>query len=296
MKGIPVYKEINEVHEITGSPLRTNNELFHCFNMADANDLKVNSLPPYRTGFFSLSLSFGSEKFRMTVNDVVFNDLGRFIICIAPDQISDFQKDGDWFGFCTFFKSEFMHYKSEINFLEDFPFFNIDETNLFPVNEDQFASLSLNYQQILAEQKANSAYHNEIIRASFQAILWQIRRIYEDIKPKKKIETASVVIASKFQFLVNKNFIHNTSVEDYAEMLNVTPNHLSQTIKKARGRTAKSIITQRRFEESKFLLKHTNNQIAEICYHLNFLEPTHFNKFFKKESGYTPVEFRKIVK
>lgn len=295
MKGIPVYKEINDVHNITGSPLRSANPLFHCFNMADVNSIAT-SLPPYRCDFFTLALSFGSKKFSITINDTEFNNLERYLICVAPGQISNYRKDGDWSGFCTFFKSEFIQYKSEMNFLNDYPFFNIQETNLFPVDEDQFESMSLNYRQILMEQQNGAPYSTDIIRSAFQAILWQVRRIYEGINTKKKMEKANLVMASQFQYLVNRNFIGKTLVEDYAEMLNITPNHLSQTIKIATGKTAKSIITQRRLEEAKYLLRHTSNEIAEISYHLSFSEPTHFNKFFKKESNCTPVQFRQNYK
>ena len=295
MKGIPIYREINDVHKITGSPLRSANPLFHCFNMADVNNI-ASSLPPYRSDFFSLALSFGSKKFSITINDREFNNLEKCIICVAPGQISNYRKEGDWSGFCTFFKSEFIQYKSEMNFLKDYPFFNIQETNLFPVNEDQFESMKLNYRQILLEQENGAPYGLEIIRSAFQAILWQVRRIYEGLETKKITEKANVVMASQFQYLVNRNFIAKTLVVDYAEMLNITPNHLSQTIKEATGKTAKSIITQRRVEEAKFLLRHTNNEIAEISHHLSFSEPTHFNKFFKKESQCTPVEFRRSYK
>jgi AraC-like DNA-binding protein len=146
----------------------------------------------------------------------------------------------------------------------------------------------------LAEQEANSPYSSEIIRSSFQAVLWQVRRIYESIKTKRKINRASAVIASQFQFLVNKHFVSKTLVEDYADMLNITPNHLSQTIKAATGKPAKSVITQRRLDEAKFLLKYTSNEIAEISYHLNFAEPTHFTKFFKKDMQRTPLEYRRV--
>ncbi len=74
--------------------------------------------------------------------------------------------------------------------------------------------------------------------------------------------------------------------------VNLTPNHLSQTIKEVTGKTAKSYIVKRRLEESTYLLKYSNDDIAEIAFHLNFSGPTHFTKFFKKETGKTPIEFR----
>jgi AraC family transcriptional regulator, transcriptional activator of pobA len=42
-------------------------------------------------------------------------------------------------------------------------------------------------------------------------------------------------------------------------------------------------------------LQYSSNTVAEIGYLLNFSEPTHFTKFFKKETGLTPIEFRSRV-
>jgi AraC-like DNA-binding protein len=291
VKGIPVYRELSEIHEATGSLLRVTNPAFHCFNMGDISR-EMRSLRPYRCDFFTLALSFGSRNFSININDHSFNDLEKFLICVAPGQVSSFKKEGEWAGFCTFFKAEFMQYKSGLNFLDDYPFFNIQETNLFPVTAEQFNSLSLHYRQILEEQQKGEAYHAEVIRCSFQAILWQVRRTYESVKVKQVSDKAAIVIASKFQYLVNQFFTSRIFVEEYAEMLSISPNHLTQTIKEATGKTAKSIISQRRAEEAKYLLKYTHEDISTISYHLHFSEPTHFNKFFKKASGYTPLNYR----
>lgn len=37
---------------------------------------------------------------------------------------------------------------------------------------------------------------------------------------------------------------------------------------------------------------HTDYSVSDIAEKLNFKEPTHFNKFFKRETGCTPTEFR----
>lgn len=293
MKGIPVYHEINQIHQVTGSPLRTHNGAFHCFNIADVN-AGMQSMRPYRSGFFTLAISFGSENFNININDHAFGNLERYLICVAPGQLTSFEKDGEWAGFCTFFKAEFMQYKSELNFLDDYPFFNISETNIFPVDDRQFESLSLYYRYIMLEQHNGGPYHTEVIRSSFQAVLWQVRRIYENTRVKRPSDKAALIIASKFQYLVNQYFSTTVLVEDYAELLHITPNHLSQTIKDATGKTAKSIISQRRLDEAKFLLRYTDEEISSIAYNLHFSEPTHFNRFFKKELGCTPLSFRKL--
>lgn len=292
---IPIYRHLNELHEATGSSLRTENDVFHCFRMSDLK-MDVSSLPAFRSDFFTLALSYGSKNFTVTINGIEHTNLKYFLICIPPGQISSFRKEGNWEGFCTFFKAEFVQFQSEVNFLESYPFFDIKQINIFPVTEEQYKNFSLNYLQILEEQQYSPAYHVEIIRSLFLAVLWQVRRIFETTAAKNTAESAGFIIASKFQYLVNENFVHKVLVEQYAELLNISANHLTQTIKKTTGKTAKSIISQRRAEEAKYLLRYANEDIASISHYLGFSEPAHFNNFFKRETGFTPLSFRKFSK
>lgn len=292
MKGIPLYKEIDDLHKLTGSSLRTKNPLFHCFDMANANDLEVTELSPHRADFYTLALNFGTEKLEYTLNNKSFHQPNHFLLCVAPGQVAKWEKKGNWFGYCTFFKSNFLNFNAEVNFLRQYPFFNINETNLLPITKENFAALSPYFQQIITEQETASPYGNEIICSSFQAILWQTRRVYEDINEITPSRKAGAVITSQFQYLVNEYFLSKISVEEYAQHLNITANHLSQTIKETTGKTAKIMITQRRLQEAKYLLSYTNNGVSEIAFYLNFSEPTHFTKFFKKETGFTPLDYR----
>ncbi|GAA4271199.1 AraC family transcriptional regulator [Aquimarina gracilis] len=75
----------------------------------------------------------------------------------------------------------------------------------------------------------------------------------------------------------------------------MTPNYLTTTVKQITGKTAKDIIQQRVFLESKTMLSFTSLDIAEIAFQLNFQEPTHFTRFFKKYSGVTPNKFRQTL-
>lgn len=292
MKGIPLYEEINEIHEMTGSALRTLNPLFHCFDMAQANDLKVEAVPPHRAAFFTLALSFGTEGLSYQLNENVFDRTDNFILCVAPGQVATWEKKGNWLGYCIFFKAEFLHFAEQVNFLQQYPFFNIQETNLIPLEEPSFRNIKVLFEFILEEQAGRQPFSDEICRSYFQSILWKVRRVYERESENNASQRAGDIIAAQFQYLVNERFLERTRVEDYADMLNISANHLTQTIKHITGKSAKSIINERRLNEAKYLLRYTDNQISEIAYHLQFSEPTHFGKFFKKAEGRTPLAYR----
>jgi len=291
-KGIPIYHEINDLHTLTGSSLRTENPLFHCFEMEKANDLEQNEIGPHRVSFYTLALNFGTKNLSFKLNDHQFENPDNFILCVAPGQVASWEKNDDWSGYCTFFKSEFLDFSAQVNFLQQYPFFNIQETNLIPIDQKVFGQLKALFDLILEEQSGGKPFDKELIKLHFQAILWQVRRQYEQIANHNPSQHAGSIIASQFKYLVNEHFLEKTSVEDYASLLNISSNHLSQTVSKVTGQTAKTIIHQRRYKEARYLLAYTNNSISEISFQLNFSEPTHFTKFFKKEAGTTPVVFR----
>jgi AraC-like DNA-binding protein len=81
--------------------------------------------------------------------------------------------------------------------------------------------------------------------------------------------------------------------KEYAALLYVTPNNLNMLCKQLLGKAAGEVIRDRILLEAKRLLVNVDISIAEIAYKLSFTDHAHFTKFFKKETGETPDEFRK---
>jgi len=101
------------------------------------------------------------------------------------------------------------------------------------------------------------------------------------------------LMVKRFYQLVEENFLQNITVNEYAGMLAVTPNHLTQTIKQLTGKTSAEFIKAKQILEIKRLLVHTNLGISEIASQMNYSDQSYFAKFFKKETGLTPMTYRK---
>jgi AraC family transcriptional activator of pobA len=71
-----------------------------------------------------------------------------------------------------------------------------------------------------------------------------------------------------------------------------TPNHLNVVVKRITGKTSTNIIQSQLIASAKSLLRQTNLSAKEVAFKLHFKEPTHFNSFFKKFTGFTPQQFR----
>jgi AraC family transcriptional activator of pobA len=92
--------------------------------------------------------------------------------------------------------------------------------------------------------------------------------------------------------LVDENFRKERLISFYAEKLAMTPDRLNDHVKRATGVTAGHLIRQRVLTEAKRQLVFTNQAIHEIAYDLAFSDPSHFTRFFRKQTGTTPQAFR----
>jgi AraC family transcriptional activator of pobA len=92
--------------------------------------------------------------------------------------------------------------------------------------------------------------------------------------------------------LVEEHFRRERLIAFYAQALSMTPDRLNDHVKRATGVTAGHLIRQRVLTEAKRQLVFTNQAIQEIAYDLAFSDPSHFTRFFRKQTGLTPQAFR----
>jgi AraC family transcriptional activator of pobA len=92
--------------------------------------------------------------------------------------------------------------------------------------------------------------------------------------------------------LVEEHFHKQRQLAFYADKLAMTVDRLNDHVRRATGVTAGHLIRQRVLTEAKRQLVFTGQPIHEIAYELAFSDPSHFARFFRKQTGTTPHEFR----
>src|SRR5262249_60848080 len=80
--------------------------------------------------------------------------------------------------------------------------------------------------------------------------------------------------------------------EASAERLTVPVHPLARAGVVAAGRSAKQVVAARVAVEARLLLACTDEPVAAVGRRLGFTEPTNFGRFFVRETGLTPGEFR----
>ncbi len=125
-------------------------------------------------------------------------------------------------------------------------------------------------------------------------MLYQLKEFTKTfIQVEESFKTPQQILFQKYIQLINHFYLEKRTVEEYADVLAVSANHLSQVVKQASSKNALYFINERIVTEAKSMIQFSRLDIAEIAYQLEFTDASNFGKFFKKQQLLTPIEFRK---
>jgi AraC-like DNA-binding protein len=96
----------------------------------------------------------------------------------------------------------------------------------------------------------------------------------------------------RFRLLVDQSFARWHSLAPYADAIGCTSRTLTRVTLNVAGVSAKAFVANRITLEAKRLLAHTGMPVAGIGDELGFDDSSNFTKFFRREAGCTPIEFR----
>jgi AraC-like DNA-binding protein/mannose-6-phosphate isomerase-like protein (cupin superfamily) len=217
------------------------------------------------------------------------------VFFMSPGQAHKLELSHDIEGFIFIFTSDFyLLNRSNQNSLIEFPFFytiHQDNPPLLLENESDIRFLENLFRQSIAEIGRPGDYFLEMLRSILDLILTTCAARYQ-VNENMLNKGKGQILVKRFFHLVEENHQKNLSLSDYSGMIGVTPNHLTQTVKLLTGKTSSQIIKAKQLLEIKRLLVHTNLSVSEIANQLNFEDQSYFTKFFKRETGITPIQYR----
>lgn len=109
---------------------------------------------------------------------------------------------------------------------------------------------------------------------------------------KSNANTRQQTIYAEFCKLIWTNYTTHRDVMFYADKLCITPYYLSCITNEIAGESAKKIIDYFLITEMKMLLKTTDITIKELAVKFNFEDPSYMCRYFKRQTGTSPMEFR----
>lgn len=96
----------------------------------------------------------------------------------------------------------------------------------------------------------------------------------------------------QFISLLIRHYKQEHYIEFYARSLSISPSYLSRIIRQTTHKTAAYFINGLLHAEACRLLRHTDRTIQAIADELNFSDQSAFGKFFKANTGLSPLQYR----
>lgn len=190
-------------------------------------------------------------------------------------------------------KSYSENYNMQVFSFKDLPILtSFNKAFILQLDDDKW-NLANEYFNLIWHEAHQQPMLIDAVRHLQTALLLELKR-WDDNEQVilKNSTTRQQTIFHNFLELVTKDGLAHRKIDYYAETLCITPNYLSDVVKQESGMTVMQWINRHAIQEIKVLLKYSNLSISEIAEKVNFDNPSFFSKFFKRETGLTPNEYR----
>lgn len=251
---------------------------------------------PHRHTFyeiFCISNGSGSHYIDFEAYPILPNTL----YFISPGQVHFWRIDQSVTGYAMLFTEDFM----ATNLIEqitlrsvDF-FHRIDHQPRLSIESKEVGVFHELCQHMLQEYQSSAFGRLAIVQSLFLIFLVQAQRQYKNASASVHISSGERLIEDYYR-LIDLHFHDKKTVREYAALLSITPNHLTDTTRRILGVSASRLIDQRIIVEAKRLLAHSEQTIAQICQELHFDDQSYFTRFFKRATAQTPTGFRRTIR
>jgi AraC family transcriptional activator of pobA len=267
-----------------------------------STDLKEVELPilyPFRSDHFSFLIVTEGELL-VNVNLLEYRLKKCNVLLLSPRVVRQFVKfSSDCTITTILFTTEYLLsagiQNKNINALE----FLSSHVNPLLITQEKELEVLLQILHLL-KTKTDScngqAFQEEVLLHVFAGFIYEIGSLYKKQESIEEVRgTRKEELTFRFLKLLPLHYKEERSVLAYASMMNITAQYLSQVIKEVTGKTASDFIGKMVLMEAKILLTNHDLTIAQVAAYLNFSDQFFFSKYFKKQCGISPGNYRKTA-
>ncbi|WP_159477788.1 AraC family transcriptional regulator [Dyadobacter sp. 3J3] len=302
MEGIKPYriKTISEYNSILGVA-KPAHPLISLINLDNFKPVKSNIKISVVFDFYVISLkrkSQGAISYFYGQQPYDF-DQG-ILFFIAPNQVFSFEADDDFTssGWMLLIHPDFLWNTPLAKSIKRYEYFSYSVNEALHLSEKEENIINGIMQNIELEYQGNiDGFSEPLIVTQIETFLIYSDRFYNrQFITRKKINHQ---ILNRLEDILDEYL--NTevmqgkrlpTVNDIAEILNMSPNYLSGLLKVLTGKSTQEHIQDKVIEKAKEKLSTTNLSVSEIAYELGFEYPQTFGNLFKKKTNVSPLEFR----
>jgi AraC family transcriptional activator of pobA len=255
---------------------------------------------PYRRrDFYKISLFYGKSELNFA-DKVVRIEKQALLFANPQIPYSNPDLSGIRSGFFCIFNQQLFHHYGNLN---EYPVYQPGGTHVFELSDEQAQMAEVIFLHMFQELNSDYVYKYDILKSLvLELVHFALKMQPSPAAQVKHQSNGSERIASLFIELLERQFpvdeTHQAltlrSASDFACQLNIHVNHLNRALKEIMDKTTSHIIGERILKEAEILLKQSALTISEISYALGFIEVAHFNAFFKKHTGFSPMKFRNV--
>lgn len=264
---------------------------FEIIRIQDTAILSKMASRPRRDTFYAM--------FWITAGSGVYNiDFERYKICpnslffVQPGQVHNWVLSDPIQGYAIPFKEDLFHVLGGHRFTDALDLFDdLSSPAGICLQQPTAGIFAQIFDNLFDEFCANRFGREEIIISLLQIMLIMTQRQMhgvDQVQPR----TAAQQLTRQFMQLIKDTISAEDNLQTYAAKMGVTVGHLTETVKKEMGVPAGALLRQRLALEAKRMLVHTDLSAAQIAEKLGYSDPSYFGRFFKRETGETPRNFR----
>ncbi len=283
-------KEGSALNELFDKSLKD----FFCLRLEDiVPETKLPILPSRETSHNIILITEGSYTTKIGFKEYIIRKNTLAIIqagaIFSVDDLSNRMKG---FG-CHFHPNTLIGKFGNLSLISAFEFLNIGYDPLISLQEAACNAIINILTRLHNEFKRGEKMNADIVHSYLYALLTEIKICHPQspVKP----QNASLKLTAEFYNLVHQKARSNLKVTDFANLLNVSPNHLNKCVKSVTAKNATTLIDEVKLIEIKYLLYQSHLTIRQIAFEMGFDDPSYFSRFFKKYERVSPKAFRKMI-
>lgn len=160
----------------------------------------------------------------------------------------------------------------------------------WPAGDDE--PLAPLLQQLEEEARSEAPGHLAAGLSLLLALLVRISRFAAPARALRPSKGRRTSLLEQFRELVNRQFRQHWSLELYAGKLGISTAQLGRICREELGESALGLINGRLMREAQRQLAYSQLDIKQIALDLGFRDTSYFSRYFRKQAGLKPSEFR----
>ena len=238
------------------------------------------------------SLSYGRNTYDFQEGTLIFVQPGQVLKTPFKSEVMGKR------GWTLLFHPDLLHNSNLATKMNTYNFFSYESNEALHLSNKEKVFVAGVIEQIKGEIAQNIDQHSQkLIVSNLELFLNYALRFYDrQFFTRTKVNSDYV---TSFEKALNQYFENGQAKINgiptavyFGEQLNLSPNYLSDLLKRETGKGIKEYTDEYLIAKAKILLLNSSISVSELAYELGFDYPQSFTRLFRKKTGHSPKDFR----